>query len=581
MTDLIVDGQNALTSPSNTTMRSGAAGWLDEHGHADDDANRLQPFRPAIMTVRWATTVVSIVLAATAMSSGDLNVIGWVTVALGNTVFRTLRPLRDDGSVRTMLLLLAEIALHVLAVIATGYWASPLVLLLINAVIIAGFARGFAFALRVGVASTLAVSVPELSHPDYGRDQLAQSAQWATLLLLGGIVAGYARRITGEASHRHHLALDRVAQLADANALLTKLHGLAQTLPASLDQAEVLDSTVARLRGLMPLDTIVILTTEPPGNLWTVARTLGVGHDEQVAASRLPAPAQRSIAMQRLIAVEAVTEVDRPFDSRSRCAVYTPLRSRDRLIGLLAIERRTTAPFTEREQRVLAGFVEPVALSIDNARWFRRLRTIGADEERSRIARDLHDRIGQSLAHLGFEIDRLIRRNDGTQPADTELRELRHSLREVVVEVRDALSDLRTDVGDHRDFASTAEDFAARVAERSGIDIDVSCDADRRLPLLQEREMWRIAQEALVNVERHAGASRAQIRWRCDARGALLEVSDDGCGLPPRRADGQLGRVDSFGLIGMRERADSIGATLELISQTGEGTKVRCFLVKR
>lgn len=577
MTDLIVDGQNMLT-PSTSPAGSEGGAALDAVGAGDD---RLVPFRPAILTVRWATTLVSIALAATDMSGGDLNVVGWVMVVLGNTLFRTLRPLEDDGSIRAMVILLAEIALHVLAVIATGYWASPLVLLLINAIIIAGFARGFAFAIRVGTASTLAVSVPELSQPDYGRVQLAQSAQWATLLLLGGMVAGYARRISGEASRRHNLALDRVAQLADANALLTKLHGLTQTLPASLDLAEVLDSTVARLRGLMRLDTVVILTTEQAGNHWTVARTFGVGHEQQVANAHLPAPAQRAIALQRLVAVEAVSDADRPFDNRSRCALYTPLRSRDRLIGLLAIERRTTEPFTEREQRVLAGFVEPVALSIDNARWFRRLRTIGADEERSRIARDLHDRIGQSLAHLGFEIDRLIRRNDGVEPTDSELRELRQSLREVVVEVRDALSDLRTDVTDNRDFAATAEEFAARIATRSGVSIDVHCEADRRLPPLQEREMWRIAQEALVNVERHAGARRAEVRWRCDDRGALLEVIDDGRGLPPRSADGQLGRADSFGLIGMRERADSIGAALELISQTGEGTKVRCFLAKR
>ncbi|MEM9891736.1 MAG: GAF domain-containing protein [Actinomycetota bacterium] len=586
MTDLIVDGHDDDVLTPSTSPTGPTGGWDPTsgptgEGRSTQDVNRLVAFRPAILAVRWATTVVSVVLAAADMTDGDLTVTGWVLVVLGNTLFRTLRPQQDDGSVRSLLVLLAEIALHVLAVIATGYWASPLVLVLINAITIAGFARGFAFAIRVGVASTLAVSVPEVSQPGYGRDELAQSAQWATLLLLGGIVAGYARRISGEASRRHNLALDRVAQLAEANALLTKLYVVTQTLPASLDLGEVLDSTVTRLRGLLRLDSVLILTHETGGERWTVASTHGVAIDETFPVTELPAPAQRAIATQRLVAMSAVTDVDRPFDSRSRCGVYVPLRSRDDVVGLLAIERRSTQPFSDREQRLLTGFVEPVALSIDNARWFRRLRSMGADEERSRIARDLHDRIGQSLAHLGFEIDRLIRRNEGVEPTAGELRELRSCVREVVVEVRDALSDLRADVADDRDLGATINEFAGRVAERSGLRIDVDCDADRRLPLPQEREMWRIAQEAIVNVERNAAARTVQIRWVCDGEGALLDITDDGQGLPARDASGRLGRPDSYGLIGMRERADNIGASLELLSQPGEGTKVRCFLARR
>ena len=94
------------------------------------------------------------------------------------------------------------------------------------------------------------------------------------------------------------------------------------------------------------------------------------------------------------------------------------------------------------------------------------------------------------------------------------------------------------------------------------------------LPILQEREMWRIAQEALVNVERHANARRVEVRWRCDGRSAALEVVDDGDGFPP----GKAGRLDSYGMIGMRERASSIGATLDVISAPGKGTAVRCVL---
>ena len=93
--------------------------------------------------------------------------------------------------------------------------------------------------------------------------------------------------------------------------------------------------------------------------------------------------------------------------------------------------------------------------------------------------------------------------------------------------------------------------------------------------LLQERELWRVAQEAVTNVERHANARRVRLVWRCNGDSAVLDITDDGDGFPI----GTAGRLDSYGLLGMRERAASIGATLELNSEPGRGTRVRCTLI--
>jgi len=224
----------------------------------------------------------------------------------------------------------------------------------------------------------------------------------------------------------------------------------------------------------------------------------------------------------------------------------------------------------------LKGFVEPVALAIDNARWFGRLRTVGADEERTRIARDLHDRIGQSLAYLAFELDRIVARDAKGEAVGTALDQLRDDVRSVIREVRDTLYDLRTDVSDTQDMANTLEAYVTRVQDRSGLTIELFCDRGQRLPILQEREMWRIAQEALTNVERHARATRARVLWRCNGTSAALEITDNGQGFPI----GKAGRLDSYGILGMRERASSIGATLELSSQVSKGTRVRVGLIQ-
>jgi two-component system sensor histidine kinase UhpB len=199
---------------------------------------------------------------------------------------------------------------------------------------------------------------------------------------------------------------------------------------------------------------------------------------------------------------------------------------------------------------------------------------VGAEEERSRIARDLHDRIGQSLAYLAFELDRIVKTGEKGVDVRPALGQLRGDVRTVIREVRDTLYDLRTDVSDEQGFLPTLELFVSRVRDRAGFDVTLRTDETARLPLPQEREFFRIAQEAIVNVERHARAEHLTITWRCDGRTASLEVADDGSGFPVGRA----GRLDSYGLLGMRERAASIGASLDIDSTPGYGTRVQCAL---
>jgi signal transduction histidine kinase len=111
------------------------------------------------------------------------------------------------------------------------------------------------------------------------------------------------------------------------------------------------------------------------------------------------------------------------------------------------------------------------------------------------------------------------------------------------------------------------------VRQRRGLIVNFVHQAGpQRLSLTVERELWRIAQEAITNVERHARATSVTVRWETDGRNGLLEIIDDGLGLAATSA----GRPDSYGILGMRERATIIGATLEIESAPGAGTTVRC-----
>jgi signal transduction histidine kinase len=540
-----------------------------------DQMDRVRVYGPAMLAIRWGTSMVSVALAAESFAEADWWIVGWCGVLLAYTVIRTLSPLRYLGNIRSLIEVVCEVALLVAAVASTGYWTSPFVFSLTTAAIVAGFARGFGFALRISIASALAISIPWALEPDFSGAELRITVQWTVILLLVAVIAGYARRLTGEADRQRSLAFDRLTRLSDANALLFSLHRVAQSLPASLDMNDVLDTTIARLRGLIDFTAAAIFIFDETDANWQVLRREGVRLPPRLGPTELPVPLKRALARNQLIEVDDLNRGElEGLSSSSRCGLYTVLPARGSIIGLLALEHREDRHFSRRDVEMLHGFVEPVALAIDNARWFSRLRTVGADEERTRIARDLHDRIGQSLAYLAFELDRLVARDAKGEGVSAPLQQLRNDVRGVIREVRDTLYDLRTDVSESCDIVETLEGFIDRLRERTNLDFHLHADRGSRLPILQEREMWRIAQEALVNVERHAHARRVDVRWWCNGTSAALEVADDGNGFP----EGKAGRLDSYGIIGMRERASSVGATLEIASAAGRGTVVRCVL---
>jgi signal transduction histidine kinase len=546
--------------------------WLLLDQHAD----QLTAFRPIIRWIRWGMVVVGLVLATPDVLDRQWHVLAWGLALAAYALWRTFVPLRYfPGRVASLLGVLAEVGLNLVAVVATGHWDSPYVFALISAIAVAGFARGISFAIRLVVASSLAVAIPYLdARGGVEETGLRISAQWTIELLLVALVASYARRLFGEAEERHSAALDRMGRLVEANTLLSALHRVAQDLPASLDLDEVLASTLAGLRDLFDFTTAVVLLRDDTESAWIVATSEGFRAPSTYKEGDLPAPLR--------VATQATTprayydlraQVGGGVNPLSQSGVYAALRARGALVGLIAIEHPDLLHFGEREIEVLQGFVDPVALAVENARWFSRLRTVGADEERTRIARDLHDRIGQSLAYLAFELDRIAGRATG-QPLYPELQQLRQDVRSVVTEVRDTLYDLRTDVSAERGLVDILEEFLERVRERSGMQVAFRHATTSRPPLPQERELWRIAQEAITNVERHARARQLSVLWECDGRRALLQVADDGRGFPVGRAK----RMDAYGMLGMRERADSIGARLDITSAPGEGTRVRCQL---
>ena len=520
--------------------------------------------------VRWATLALGLTLAAITGET-TATVGAWALALAAMAIWQSDERVRHGrpGEVVALVGLVVDVG----AVVSTGAWGSPFVFCLLGGVMTIGFTGGFTAGVRTAVLATLAVAVPyhftfELSLVE----SVQTSGQWAVELMLVAVLAGYARRLFGQAEAQHTLALDRMSQLTEANELLVSLHRVAQTLPASLDIAQVLTSTVSRLRALIDCDVAAVLLRDEASGTWTVAASEGAALAKTLSDAELPRPlaASTSSSVASLVVSLGPGEGLGP-DILSRSGLYAPLRARGALLGLVAVEQHEPGFYGRRDLRILDGFVEPAAVAIDNARWFARLRTIGADEERVRIARDMHDSVGQSLAFVAFKLDRLTGMADDPNMRE-ELSVLRTEVRGVLTEVRDTLCDLRTEVTDARGLVETLEEFLERVAARADFEVSFQHDSTGRLPLVQEREVWRIAHEAVTNAEHHARATHLRVRWQCDGTSATLTVADDGRGFSP----GAGGRADSYGLQGMRERADAIGARLEIESEPFVGTVIEC-----
>ena len=361
--------------------------------------------------------------------------------------------------------------------------------------------------------------------------------------------------------------------LMRANDLLVELRRVSLSLPQEFDLDLVLDRGHENLANLAPGAIATVLlrdeTVRPDTDSFLTVRGRGSVDGRVMSTEELPAAARDALGDRRTrqsplpaggIAAEALV------------GAYSALRSRGRVVGLVAVEFRDVDEIDQETIELITGVADALAVGVDNARLLTDVRRRAGDDERRRIARDLHDRTGSTLAAIGFELDRII----GLASAQTgdeiahHLGTLRLQVTTAIAGLRDTLVDLRSDdSGDGGDDLSVAlHDVARRISARSGIIVDTHIDTVRDVPAEVSRQMLIIAREAAINVERHARATTLTVRLAGTEDDITLTVVDDGHGFDPDRVP-----PDRYGIRGIRERADSIGARV-LIDSDGNGTSV-------
>ena len=520
-----------------------------------------------LLPFRLAALIGAIIRGAEFYSRSDWSLLVATVVVAAYTVLVIARPIAYRNDNRTRLRVVIELALVTSTVLVTGGWASPLALCLVPTCMLAGFVGGTLFSAQVGLGATAIITVQYLKTVSAGQG-LREAALWLGLLLLVSVTSGLSHRASLDSARHQQAALDRVGRLAEANALLFSLQRVAQTLPASLDLQDVLNSTVSRVQSLIDHSMLTILLYSDITSGLEPVRVQGYAPSTISTRLVLPDTVHEALRAPKTVRRDELADVAGGLGPHARSGLYAALRARGAVIGIIAVESLEPAHFGQQQVEILHGLAEPFGIAIDNARLFQRLRIVSADEERNRIARDLHDHIGSSLAFLGFEIDRSIGAAERGEHVETALKELRVQVTSMIGDVRETLYDLRSDVSETHDLSSTLKQFIDRLRGRSGLTITFASDQRSRLTIAQEREIWHIAREALINVERHAQATTVAVTWMSTPTHALLTIRDDGVGLVANR-----GRIDSYGMVGMHERAASIGAQLTTESSP-DGTVV-------
>jgi len=397
--------------------------------------------------------------------------------------------------------------------------------------------------------------------------------------------------------------------LENSQKALETVNAIGLVVSQSLDLQMVLETTAERVREVMDLDvSLVFLANKQTGELelraWRGVSEefvaglkglkIGEGFNGRVAASGQPLVVANPAGDSRL--TREVVKQEGIFTQ-----LIVPLKSREQVVGTLTVAERYARSFSEDEIDLLTAIGRQVGIAIENSRLYQQERafageqkdmqeklrfylqqvTRAQEEERKRIAQELHDDTIQNMVLLMRQIDRFATSAGYLTPQQSLfLEELRQRISTVSDEVRRFTQDLRPSILDDLGLLPTLEWLAADVTKNFDIAVVASTTGEpRRFSPDTELNLFRIAQEALRNVWKHSHATMAQIKVDFKPGKMTMTVSDNGRGFEVVNQVDELTRSGKLGLVGMQERAQLIGAKTTVKSVPGKGTTVAVELL--
>jgi signal transduction histidine kinase len=262
-------------------------------------------------------------------------------------------------------------------------------------------------------------------------------------------------------------------------------------------------------------------------------------------------------------------------------ALCVPLMTSNDVIGVLSVSNKKGAgSFSEEDLERLVELARPAARMILLTLAQREADAESRAWERKQLAQEIHDGPMQELSSviLLMELYKRVRRDD-VERAEQELSRAKEQALDCLQELRHFAYDLRLTDLEKLSLLDELRRYTVEFQKRTGISVSLAVDGMRRdIPVSVKKNLYRIAQEALTNVRRHARASQVEIRLHCTEDQLVMNVEDNGRGFVLQEALERAQSEKRFGLLGMQERAYLMGGTLETETAPGEGTTLRVIL---
>lgn len=535
-----------------------------------------------LVALRWVAVIVGGILAwrVSPSSTAGTNVL----VGVPLVAFAALRTVEEfvtflrPGWV-TRLSLLAEVAAAGAVVAATGGWHSGWVSTLVVEAGIVGILLPMRSAGQVAAGAVILVFFTNLATRSVMTPGERTSFDLDALLVVAALAVSYAAWLGrfGDA--------DR-ARLARANQRLMATNDLLVMLEQTVLRGEYATDpqqaarVVARLaRKLLSPSVAVVASAGTAGGSWRVLYAEGVTVPALVddVAVLLRMQSLVDSGHTKTIRMEPEGEL---LSTESAGGVCIPLVVRGRAIGAILLESETDDRWRDSDFEVMSQLSEWAALLVDNACRFHALWVVGSAEEKARVARNLHDSLGQSMAALGLQLDWIARTTED-QTQVTRIRELRGDVTKMVAELRYTMRDLSTEVTTDCSLGDALRHLVQSVSARAGTDISLDVRGDFRLPVAQEHQLLLMAR-TLLGAAVDSRAESVLVKWRTEEDGACLEI---GYSLSPATSVDSAapgGRYETEAPIvtavaEVQDRCWAVGATMETDMER-DRCRVRCMI---
>ncbi|MBI4780734.1 MAG: response regulator [Oscillatoriophycideae cyanobacterium NC_groundwater_1537_Pr4_S-0.65um_50_18] len=399
---------------------------------------------------------------------------------------------------------------------------------------------------------------------------------------------------------------DRTAILKATIAREQLISRIASQIQSSLHLQEILEMTVQEVRSHLGCTQTLIWQFQPNWSLFTVAKAvtsgLVIGLENQPYETFF-APDWVELHRQGCISVVAdiyttpmsACRQDLLEALQIRAKILVPIFQGERLWGLLsAAESHTPRQWRPEETTLLQQLATQLAIAIQNASLFEqvrsdreRLKTLSSrlieaqEAERRHIAYELHDEIGQALTAVKINLQ-ASQRSLGMAGDSYPIQESIAIVEEALHQVRNLALDLRPSLLDDLGLLAALRWYLDRLSQRTGLAINLVCGAfEFALPPKLETVCFRIVQEALTNITKHARAASIMVQVKQQGDKLQLSIRDDGVGFDVPAARHRAARGASLGLLGMEERAALMGGQLHIRSLPGQGTEIHVhFLIQ-